>query len=112
MTRPGERERCCDSREQLWLLEDIITAGVYGGMIPTAALDQLPPHRALLFTRIALDGAGSLERGDLQLLVEAAGRAVGNPALSAPGWWTRHLNANTWAPLPQRRNTAPAAARL
>lgn len=108
MTGPEDRkEPCCRDRNRVWLLEDIAVCGVYGGTIAAHMLDQLPPAKALLFVRLALEGDARLERGTLADLAEAAGRAVGNAALSAPGWWTRHLD--TVGVLPVRRVPAPRA---
>ena len=117
MTSPDDMKNpCCHDRERVWLLEDIAVCGVYGGTIATHLLDQLPPAKALLFVRLALNGEARLERGTLADLINAANKAVGNASLSAPGWWTRHLD--TVGILPVRRvpaprpvNGPPAAAR-
>jgi hypothetical protein len=112
MTAPAElRTACCHDREAGWLLDDIVTAGVYGGMIPTAVLDQLPPSRALLYVRLALESSARLEHGTLDDLVHAARHAVGNSAGSRPGWWSRWLDRPP-VRVPRPTNAAPAAARL
>lgn len=92
MTGPDEpRTVCCHDREVGWLIDDLAVLGVYGGIIPTVLLDQLPPSRALLHTRAALQGFARLESGTLDDLVDAAHLAIGNTVMAEPGWWSRYL---------------------
>lgn len=94
MTRPDiEREACCRDREYGWLLDDVAVLGLHGGLIPATLIDQLPPARALLHVRLALQGYARLETGDLVDLVDAAHLAIGNRDAAAPGWWSRFLAA-------------------
>lgn len=94
MTRPDEHPApCCRDREIGWLLDDLAVLGIYGGLIPASLIDQLPPTRALLHVRIALQGFARLETGNLNDLVDAAHLAIGNHDAAQPGWWTRFLTA-------------------
>lgn len=89
-------DQCCLRRATwIWAMDDIILNTADGRPIPTDAVDQLPPWRAVMCVRLAARAGGTMQHGDLEKL-EAAARAAGGHA--EPGWWRAALGLEPAAP--------------
>lgn len=79
---------CCGHGELVKHMDEILLAGMDGRVIPTGAVDQLPPWRARLVAGVAVRAGGQLEHGTMDRLVAAARKAGG---AAEPGWWRAAL---------------------
>jgi hypothetical protein len=87
---------CCLERATWqWAMDDIMLSAQDGRPIPTAAVDQLPPWRAVLYVSMALRAGGSLEQGDLEQLKAAAKAVTGYAPV---GWWRAALGLEPTPP--------------
>jgi hypothetical protein len=67
--------------------DDCLIAIGHGHPLPTAALQKLPPWRAVLLARVAAKAGTGLEQGTVEQIVHEAVQVGGEGQLGS--WWER-----------------------
>lgn len=79
-----------ETRKLVAAMDNCLLAVTDGKPVPTAALSDLPPYRALMLARVAEKAGIPLQDGTVDQMKAAARTVTGG---AGPGWWQAALTA-------------------